>query len=361
MATPPTPAEPPIKRAWKTILAWIAGITAVLGFIGTLTGTFHKLTDPFTQHKELDAQVTLAQNQAQQDEYPQALQTLAAVLKTDPHDNPALDAQLAIAEHWVENFHVETGPGQNSSSIAAAWLDQVFPVFDAAVLRLKGPQLADAQAHLGYAHYLNQEIAQRESGHLGEKNLFAALDTDPQNVYANAMLGNVMLRHHMDLSEALKHFATAVATGKERPFVRRFQLGQLIFDNEPGAYAAAYKIANSMRLGNETIDVGTRHDIQAFCVDFGPLSHDIRTESLAALPRNDAWQTYLWLEEGSTDEPALHELKHKFIQAMLTEIAGDNAASLTQFRAIQNEKAVQSTVFDESIPDEIKRLSTKKK
>jgi len=365
MATSPTPAsspiDPPIKRAWKTILAWIAGITAVLGFIGTMTGTFHTITEHFTHHKVLDEQITLAQNQAKQEEFPQALQTLAAVLKTDPHYAPALDAQLAIAEKWVENFHVESGPGQDPKPIAATWLDQVFSVFDAAVLRLKGSQLADVQAHLGYAHYLNREIALRESGDLGEKNLLAALDTDPTNVYANAMLGNVMLRHHMDLSEALKHFDTAVATGKERPFVRRFQLGQLIFDDEPGAYAAAFKIANTLRLNNEALDPGRKHDILAFSVPMNSATHDIRTEALSAIPRNDAWNTYLWLEESAADTPKFRELKHKFVQAMLTEIAGDNASSLAQFRAIQNDDSARFSALDTAIPNEIERLTARKK
>jgi tetratricopeptide (TPR) repeat protein len=364
MATPPTPAsplsEPPIKRAWKTILAWIAGITAVLGFLGTLTGTFHKLTDPFTHHKLLDTQVTLAQNQAKQDEYPQALQTLAATLKDDSHYAPALDAQLAIAEKWVENFRVESGPGQDPKPIAAAWLDQLFPIFDAAVLRLNGPQLADAQAHRGWTHWLNKKIAQRESGELAMQDLQAALATDPNDVYANAFLGHILITLQR-LSEAQPHFDTALTTGKERTLVRRFQLGALTFDSEPGACAAAYEVANAMRQGNEPLGVDRKHDILSWCVPFDSASHSMRTESLSAVPRDDAWQTYLWLEEGSTDAPDLRELKHKFVQALLTEIAGDHAAALAQFRAMQNDKAARFTALDTAIPDELQRLTTKRK
>jgi Tfp pilus assembly protein PilF len=364
MATPPTPAsplsEPPIKRAWKTILAWIAGITAVLGFFGTLTGTFQKVTGHFTHHKLLDTQVSLAQAQAQQEQYPQALQTLAATLKDDSHYAPALDAQLTIAEKWVENFNVESGPGQDPKAIAAIWLDQLFPIFDAAVLRLQGPSLADTQAHRGWTHWLNRKIAQRESGDLAMQDLQAALATDPNNVYANAFLGNILITLQR-LSEAQPHFDTAVASGKDRPLVRRFQLGALIFDSEPGACAATYKVANAMRQGNEPLAVDRKHDILSWCVPFDSASHTMRTESLSALSRDDAWQTYLWLEQSSADAPDLRELKRKFVQALLTEIAGDDISALPQFRAIQNDKAARFTALDTAIPDEIQRLTAKKK
>ena len=79
------------------------------------------------------------------------------------------------------------------------------------------------QAHLGWAHWLNQHAGGTKSSHLtqtAERNYRIALAADSSNVYANAMLGNWMTMNGGNLADAVQHFNTAVATGKARSFVQ---------------------------------------------------------------------------------------------------------------------------------------------
>src|SRR5208337_4051971 len=137
--------------------------------------------------------------------------------------------------------------------VSAPELDEIFRILDAGLTRAKGSQSADLQAHLGWAHWINQHIAEREFGPAAEQNLRAALLSDPSNVYANAMLGNWMLQNGENFSEAVHFLEVAASTGKERPFVRRLQLGGLINLDQPGARAELVKVANEMRISGEDL------------------------------------------------------------------------------------------------------------
>src|SRR5438552_18458780 len=81
-----------------------------------------------------------------------------------------------------------------------------------------------------------------------------ALEIDPANVYANAMLGNWLLQNNGSLREAVSHFATAVQSGKERPWVRTMQLGWLVYNEAPQARAELVKVVNDMRKSNESLN-----------------------------------------------------------------------------------------------------------
>src|ERR1035438_8126362 len=94
---------------------------------------------------------------------------------------------------WVENFHITLPEGQNPAEVAGPALDQILMILDAGLTRTKGSETADIRAHIGWAHWLNQHIAEREFGSDAEQNLRAALASDPSNVYANSMFGDWLL------------------------------------------------------------------------------------------------------------------------------------------------------------------------
>ena len=105
---------------------------------------------------------------------------------------------------------------------------------------------------------MNRYIAMREFSETAEQDMRNALVLDPNNVYAHAMLGNWLLLNHRDLAEAMQHFSAAEATGTERPFVRRYELGALNNDDEPGARAAVMRIAYAMKQQQEPLDAETQ-------------------------------------------------------------------------------------------------------
>jgi tetratricopeptide (TPR) repeat protein len=357
METSPSNSEPRIKRAWSVIAAWIGGITAVIAFVGTMTGTFNNIKQHLNQHSNLDAKIAVAKQQSGQGEYSAALQTYAAILQTDPGYAPAQQAQLATTEEWLRNFQASATDDKDPKALAAGYLDQIFPVLDTTLTRVHGPAAADIEAHLGWAHWMNRYIAMREFGATAEQDMRDALKLDPQNVYANAMLGNWMLVNHKSLPEAMQHFAASEASGKERAFVRRYELGALNHDEEPGARAAVMKIAYSMQQNNEPLDAGRKLDVLGFCCNPASTFRGDRIESFSALPPAAAMQTYIWLDADAQGDPVVQSLKREFIQAVITELGGDRKAALQQLQSLRLKvQTANGTTLDEQVDEEIKAL-----
>jgi hypothetical protein len=214
------------------------------------------------------------------------------------------------------------------------------------------------QAHIGWVHWLNQHIAYREFGSAAAQNLRSALASDPLNVYANAMLGNWMLQNEANFTEAVQHLDIAVSTGKVRPFVRNLQLGGLIYLDHPGARGALIKAVDDMRKSNEPIDEGTKRRIRAFC--FEPVVTDQAelVESLSAVPPDEAWKTYLWLDDNTEGGPT-KSLMHDFIHANVTELAGNRQEALDSFRLLDRKLKDQPGAMKSSVDAAIARLSKK--
>jgi tetratricopeptide (TPR) repeat protein len=292
----------------------------------------------------------------QQQDYPSAVASYGEILKTDPSYGPALDAQLNAAELWVENFHVVTPEGQDGAAAAAQSLDQAMPVLEAGLTRSKGTQAADVQAHIGWAHWLNQKIAEREFGPAAEQNLRAALAADPTNVYANAMLGNWLLQNHGSLAEAVHDFDIAVATGKVRPWVRSVQMGGLIYLDEKGSRAAQVRVANEMRKSGEPLSEDDKSRVLGFCFDPTTTEHSELVESLSAVPAEDEWKTYLWLDD-QPEDPSGDRLVQEFIQANLLEVSGDRARALEAFRKLSQELKNSASTMVDPVNAAIVRLS----
>jgi tetratricopeptide (TPR) repeat protein len=343
----------------KLIMSWVGGATAVLGLIASLSGWFHTFDSHRTQRAELDAQMAVAQGQAKQGEYRASVRSYGDILKANPLYSQALEGQLDAAMLWVENFQVLGRDGSNAADAAASQLDEVMPVLDAGLARSKGSRAADVQAHLGWAHWLNWHIAEREFGPAAERNLRGALELDKSNVYANAMLGNWMLLNNGNFQEAIGHLNSAAATGKARPLVREMQIGGLLHDEVHGARAELVKAVNDMRKSGEALDDGQKHRILGFCYNPSVTNQTELVESLAAVPEEEAWKTYLWLDdiqdEDQTDKTQL--LNREFIYANLLEVSGKRPEALEKFRSLQQNPRIKQYTFKDRVDDSVKRLS----
>lgn len=346
--------EPRARRAWTVILAWIGAISAVLGLIGAVTGFFGNIQGHLHRNAQRDAQMSIAQSQFRQGDYQASVQSYADILKADPLYGPALDQQLQSTMLWVENF-------QTSGAVVAPQLDQIITILEAGLARTKGAQAADVEAHLGWAHWLNQHVAEREfpPNAAAERDYRSALAADPSNAYANAMLGNWLTQNGGSLPEAIQHFNSAVATGKARPFVRMLQLAGLKNRDEPGSRAALMKALNDMRKSGEPLDDDTKHRILDFCCDPGVTDHAELTESLSAVSAPDAWQTYLWLDDrqDAGNDAKYQQLVHDFIAANLAEISGDKQKALDEYRALQDELKHRGGTLADSVSQAVARLS----
>jgi tetratricopeptide (TPR) repeat protein len=352
-------AETGVNRAWPHVMAWVGGITAIIGLVASLAGGVTWFVKHHEQHAETQAKLALAQVQATQGDYQASVQTCADVLNVDPSNRSALNQQLHATMLWVENYHVVVTEGKSAADVSAPELDEIFAILEAGLPRTNGSGAADIQAHLGWAHWINQHIAEREFGQAAEQNLRAALVSDPSNVYANAMLGNWVIENDGNFSEAVHFLDVAVSTDRERPFVRKLQLGALINLDRPGARAELVKVANDMRNSREDLDEGNKKHILNFCFDPIVTNHEELTESLSAVPPDEAWKTYLWLDdaqkEGSDEKAQL--VVRDFIQANLLEIAGKRQKSLEKYRALLKELGNSGSTMENSVRAAIARLS----
>ena len=345
------------KRSWGVIMAWIGGITALIGFIGTLGGGVAWFRNHHLHNSEYKARMTLAQNQTNQKQYQAALKTYEVILKDDPLDKAALEGQLDTAMLWVENFSVYVREGKDEGDISAPALDDIFPVLTSGLTRARGTRAADLQAHLGWAHFLNEKIASREDDSVALNDWHDALSVDPTNVYANAMLANWMLQTGGGaLAESVQHFHTAVATGRARPFVRGLQLGGLLYLEKPGARAEMMKVANEIRNQGEPLDAGYRHRLSNWLFSPSVTDHKELAEALTAVPSDDAWRTYLWLLGDAVDDSEVRDLNQKFIHANLLELSGNHDGALSEYRELQQKLRNQPGSLQDEVGAAIQRL-----
>ncbi len=343
-------------KAWPFLMTWTGRASALIGLVASLAAAVTWLVNHSREQEDCSARMAQAQVQLQQDDYQGAVRSYGELLKDNPTYTPALDGQLRAAELWVENFRVTGRENQTTAPAAAALLDQLMPVLEAGLARSDGTQAADVQAHIGWAHWLNEKMAEREFGDAAQRNLRAALQLDPTNVYANAMLGNWILQNKGNMSDALHDFAVAETTGSARPLVRQMELGGLDYLDEKGARSAQVKIADAMRRSGETLDSNSKQRILSFCFNPTTTEHSELAESLSAVSPDDAWKTYLWLDDRSGDTDT-QPLAREYIQANLLEVSGDREAALAAFRRLDMQLKNSAGTLTDQVQQAIARLS----
>jgi tetratricopeptide (TPR) repeat protein len=261
-----------------------------------------------------------AQTQTARADYQAAFKTYQNLLKTDPRNVSALDLQLNAAMRWLEDFEVTVVEERKLEDVAAALLDEITPVLDAGLART------------------NYKLAYRGKTGAAERDLRQALVTDPSNVFAHAMLGNIMMQAGGQTEEALRHLRIAGEQNRERPFVRGLQLGVMIYPHDGETRLELIRIANDMRRNGEPLDDGKRHRILTTYNPTVNSAEEIK-EALSAVPPADAWATYNWLDQPMTSpgDVEYQRLRHDFVQASLLEIQGKREAALAAFEGLQGE------------------------
>ena len=352
-----TPEKP---VSFKKITGWVAGITALIGLFASLFGGVQWIKNHWTQRSDIRTELAVAQSQTERGEYESAVATYQDILKKDSRNQRAADGQVTATMRWVDNFGVLTHEDETARDVAAPKLDSILPILDAGFARAKGQRSADILAHIGWVHWLNWHIAEREIGPAAEQSFRRALDIDPSNVYANAMLGNWLLQNNGSPREAFSHLATALQSSKERPWVRRMQLGGLIYNDAPQARVELVRVANDMRKNNESLDETDKGRILSFNYDL----HDSAelAEALSAVPPADSWATYQWLDDVEKTEASdinMQRLRRDYIYANILELSGKQAEALSQYKALQAKLKNSNSTLTGLVDNAIKRLAAK--
>lgn len=190
---------------------------------------------------------------------------------------------------WLREIRVRVGE-QTFADI----VKRVQPVLVSGLPDAKGQRAADLFAHLGWANYL----LTREGAIGGDPTLHfrRALKEEPDNVYAHAMWAQHLWRSHDGDAEARKHFAEALASKRDLPFVRALQFGGSLSRAVLEPYAVL--VANEMRLSGEPVSDAVRNRLWSrvylsylYMID----DQDTRTSFLALLPGDAHLATFDWL------------------------------------------------------------------
>jgi hypothetical protein len=205
------------------------------------------------------------------------------------------------------------------------------PVLAEGAATASGQRAADLQAHMGWADYLrNREGA---GGADPKAHYQKALAVESSNVYAHAMWGHYLLLRNESFDEARQHFVAALASGRERGFVRNLQLAAMLNDRTSASQIELARIAGEMRKNGETIDDRLRDRLWSYAYYAGLLSGERRERFMSGLREAEHVATFQWLFPENQVRQDRRE-QWRFFLASLEQAAGERAAALARYEAL---------------------------
>lgn len=277
--------DPASSSTPTRVVKWIGAATAVISLILGARQLITIATDRAQRNRDSAEFTALARQQAGRGEFAEAWRSLDRAEERARTEATGA-ARLDVAFKWLEEGR--PGPDQPFSRIT----DAVVPALDRALLDPQHPRRADTLAHMGWATFLKW----RETGTGDPVSLYKqALAIDPQNVYANTMLAHWLMWKGESLSTARPYFDTAIASGKERPFVRAFQLAAVRNRSNDAGDAELIRVVNSIRQQNEPLDErSARAAYVVFERRYGPRQRPSDTGAID-VPIADQLATFTWL------------------------------------------------------------------
>ena len=247
---------------------------------------------------------------------------------------------------WLREIRVRVGE-QTFADI----VKRVQPVLVAGLPSATGQRAADLLAHLGWADYL----LTREGATAGDPaaQFERAIKTEPDNVYAHAMLARHLWWFRERDAQARKHFERAVASGRDREFVRALQFGGSLSRAELVPYAVI--VANDMRLAGETMTDALRSRLWSTAYRSYLFSIDDRSSFLAILPPDQHLATFDWLFPRSTLRSGEMPV-WRYAHAVLLANAGQPAKARIELEALL--KDLDADKADGRIVDQTRRMLT---
>ena len=237
----------------------------------------------------------------------------------------AASSREDCAMAWLRNIRIRSDK-QTFSDI----VDPLTPVLAEGLATASGERAADLRAHLGWADMLRGRDGAADTD--PDAQFRRALADDPGNVYANAMRAHFLAQRNRE-DEAAALFATAMASGRDREFVRRLQLGAWL--SRAGYSARALQTVNDMRKQGETLTGDQRSVLWSPLYFANLISYEDDRTFLAALPGSEQLATYDWLfpqprNEGET-------ASWRYIRAILQLQAGHREQATKTLEALRAE------------------------
>jgi hypothetical protein len=228
---------------------------------------------------------------------------------------------------WLRDVRVPSG------SRFSDVVDPLAAVVTRGSVSATGVRKADLLGHLGWAYFLKS----RDGSNAGkpEDSYQQALEIDPMNPFANAHWGHWIVWMRGSIEDANVHFAAAVASGRERPYVRRLQFAAYRLYGSTAADSALLHAVDEMRRNNEPIDPSTRRGV--FSIYYSAFNSEEQLRRvLGILPPTDHIATIRALFFDSDFDQARVPMRDAMV-ALLQEDAGLRDESLATWRTVRAE------------------------
>jgi hypothetical protein len=183
-----------------------------------------------------------------------------------------------------------------------------------------------------------------------------ALEADPANPYAHAFSGHWKMWNNESFEAAMGEFAAAIASKRERSFVRGLQVSALLNRNRVDARLELVKVANDMRKNDEPI--GGRMLRELRVIYHVALNDEPFTQRpiAAALPVDEHLATIDMVKAGSSSAAGSDD-SLSVARALLEEAGGQPASAVKTWRAVRANQSESDSPLARRADAAIKRLS----
>lgn len=272
----------------STILKWVGYATAILSLLAGGREIAKAVSDHVESRHRVAALLASEQIQLQSHDYESGWKSLEQAAQIGSESASVREARENLAMSWLENIEIQ---GDEKFSDIVAQLD---PVLTRGAAAARSPQRqADLLAHLGWSYFLRS----REGGTgLDPAETYGhAVAKDPDNPFANAMWGHWILWNHGDSAEADRHFSMALASNRERGFVRLLQLSALLNLQNEASDEQVVRVLNAMRKEGDSVPPGIPQRVWGMyyskIIPPGPET----TRFINSVPPREHVTTFRWL------------------------------------------------------------------
>jgi len=281
--------------------------------------------------REVSTLLATGRLQHKSGDYSAAWDTYGRARSLAPSRRDVAAGQEQLAMDWLDNIRVTAG-----QDTFTAIVQKVQPVLARCAVSPERQRAADCLAHEGWADFLR---TREGAGGLDPIQYYRrAIDADPGNVYAHAMWAFEILRSRGPSTQAKEHFAKALASGRDRPYVRHLQISGWLWRRDDDSDEEVIRVANEIRLNREPMPAGdvSRSDTSRLWNVYylRLISRRPDASFLAAVPAADHLATFRWLFPETEVAPDKRHL-YLFMLATLEEHAGQRAQALATFQALR--------------------------
>jgi tetratricopeptide (TPR) repeat protein len=316
----------PLAPRRGRVLAMLAAVIVLAGALAIAGLQWQKQR---TDEAQVTALAAAARQLCESGDHALAWQRYDEAIARYPDRQPLRHAREDCGMRWLREIHVREGKETFTDIV-----NRVLPVLSEGAASASGQHAADLLAHMGWADFLR--LREGATGLDPQAHYRKALAEESSNVFAHAMWGHHIMVKHGPIDDAKQHFAAALASGRERAFVRTLQFAAMLYYHEPAGQIEAARVANDMRKSGEAIDPDLRERLWTSVYYDGLLSRGRREGFLSAMRDTDNAATFRWLYPENQVRQDRNKL-WRFFMASLEHAAGERTAARLRFESLRDD------------------------